>query len=276
MEEKKQESKKALAQRLGISRSSLYYKTKIDANDEEMKKQIKIVLGIHPSYGHKRIAMEFTLNKKRILRVMKKYGIKPYRRRARLPRKKDDEGKEETTWKNEIIGFCPIRINIVWASDFTYIKFQGKFIYLATVIDIYTREIVGWHISIKHDTQLVLEALKHAITRRGAIPMYTHSDQGSEYAAKVYEKFVSDEGIIMSMSKKHSPWENPYQESFYSQFKVDLGLVSRFETVEELIAEIYQTIYYYNNQRIHTSLKMAPSIFKKQYDNRLEEVRITV
>ncbi len=166
MEEKKRESKKALAERLGVSRSSLYYKTKRDSNDEEMKKQIQIVMGIHSSYGHKRIAMEFSLNKKRILRVMKKYGLKPYRRRARLPRKKDDEGKEETKWKNEIIGFCPIRINIVWASDFTYIKFQGKFIYLATIIDIYTREIVGWHISVRHDTELVLEALKRDIEEK--------------------------------------------------------------------------------------------------------------
>src|SRR5258708_174702 len=190
MEEKKRERKKALAERLGVSRSSLYYKTRRDANDEEMKQQIQIVLGINASYGHKRIAMEFNLNKKRILRIMKRYTIKPYRRRARLPRKKDDEGKEATKWKNEIIGICPIRINTVWASDFTYIKFQGKFIYLATVIDVYTREIVGWHISVLHDTQLVLEALKHAITRRSAKPVYTHSDQGSEYDAKLYEEFV--------------------------------------------------------------------------------------
>src|SRR5580692_5400691 len=122
---KERESKTKLAKKLGVSRSSLYYKAKRDTHDEEMKKQILIVLGLHPSYGHKRIALEFELNNKRIRRVMKKYGIKPYRRRVKRLRKKEDEGKEVTKWKNEIITFCPIRPTIVWASDFTYIKFQG-------------------------------------------------------------------------------------------------------------------------------------------------------
>jgi len=117
---RKQENKTQLAIKLGVSRQSLYYQAKKDIHDEEMRQQLLIVLGIHPSYGHKRIALEFSLNKKRIIRVMKKYGIKPYRRRAKKLRKKEDEGKEKTKWKNEIIGFCSIRPNIVWASDFTY------------------------------------------------------------------------------------------------------------------------------------------------------------
>lgn len=273
---KQRESKTALAKKLGVSRSSLYYRAKRDEQDEEMKKQILVVLGLHPSYGHKRIALEFGLNNKRIRRVMKKFNIKPYRRQARLPRKKEDEGKEAAKWKNEIKEFCPIKPNIVWASDFTYIKFQGAFIYLATIIDIYTREIVGWNISTIHDTQLVLGALQHAIQRTEKIPVYLHSDQGSEYDAKIYEEFVLGKKIILSMSKKHAPWENAFQESFYSQFKVDLGYISRFTTVEELIEEIYQTIYYYNNKRMHTSLKMSPVIFKQLYENRLEKVRIPV
>jgi len=274
--EKKRESKTTLAKKLGVCRSSLYYKAKREIQDEEMRKQILIVLGLNPSYGHKRIALEFGLNNKRIRRVMKKFGIKPYKRRAKKFRKKDDEGREATKWKNEIIGFCPIRPNIVWASDFTYIKFQGAFIYLATIIDIYTREIIGWNISTIHNTNLVLGAIKHAIQRAGKVPTYLHSDQGSEYDAKVYEDYVLGKSIIISMSHKSSPWENAFQESFYSQFKVELGLVSRFETVEELIEEIYQMIYYYNNKRIHSSLKMAPAIFKQNYENRLEKVRITV
>ncbi len=273
---KQRESKTELAKKLGVSRSSLYYKAKRDTHDEEMKKQILIVLGIHPSYGHKRIALEFGLNNKRIRRVMKKFGIKPYRRRVTKLRKKEDEGKEATKWKNEISTFCPIRPNIIWASDFTYIKFLGAFIYLATIIDVYTREIIGWNISVRHDTKLVLGALQHAIERTEVVPIYLHSDQGSEYDAKIYEEYVLGKGIIISMSKKASPWENPFQESFYSQFKVDLGMVSRFETVEELMEAIYQTIYYYNNQRMHTSLKMAPVIFKQKYENRLEILRITV
>lgn len=273
---KQRESKTVLAKKLGVSRSSLYYKAKRDVHDEEMKQQILIVLGLHPSYGHKRIALAFGLNNKRIRRVMKKYDIKPYRRRLKKLRKKDDEGKEATKWKNEIITFCPIRPNLVWASDFTYIKFLGAFMYLATIIDVYTREIIGWNISTRHDTKLVLGALQHAVERTQKVPVYLHSDQGSEYDANEYEEYVLGRNMIISMSKKASPWENPFQESFYSQFKVDLGLVSRCATVEELMEEIYQTIYYYNNERMHTSLKMSPVLFKQQYENRLQILRITV
>lgn len=269
--EKQRENKTQLAHKLGVSRQSLYYQAKQEHHDEEMRSQLLIVLGIHPSYGHKRIALEFGLNKKRIIRVMKKYGIHPYRRRTKQLRKKEDEGKKATKWKNEIIGFCPIRPNIVWASDFTYILFMGRFIYLATIIDIYTREIMGWNISAKHDTQLVLGALHHAIEKTGANPHYLHSDQGSEYDAKTYEEYVLSKNIVPSMSAKSSPWENAFQESFYSQFKVDLGYVNRFETKEELMEEIYQTIYYYNNNRMHTNLKMSPITYRKNYTARLQQ-----
>lgn len=276
IKEKKRESKTQLARKLGISRSSLYYKAKRDDLDKEMRKQILIVLGLNPSYGHKRIALEFGLNNKRIRRVMKKFDIKPYRRRILRLRKKDDVGKDESRLKNEIVGFCPIQPNIVWASDFTYIKFKGSFIYLATIIDVYTREIIGWNISIRHDTSLVLEALKQAIERTDKKPLFLHSDQGSEYDAREYQEYVFEKDIIISMSHKSSPWENAYQESFYSHFKVDLGSIDRFDTLEELIEEIYQTLHYYNNGRIHSSLKMAPVRFKQQHANRLGNVRINV
>ena len=262
-------SKTQLAKDAGISRSTLYYKVKKDGFDREMKKQIEIVLGINPSYGHKRIALEFKLNKKRILRIMKKFDIKPYRQQPKFPKKPEDFGKPKTKWKNEIIGFCPINPNAVWASDFTYIKFQGYFIYLATIIDVYSREIAGWNISNFHDTDLIMGALKHAMRRTGKTPIYLHSDQGSEYDSGRYEKYAKSNGILISMSAKSSPWENGFQESFYSQFKVDLGYVNRFEAVEELIEEIYRTIYYYNNQRIHTSIKMAPVSFRQIYEERL-------
>ncbi|CAN5139545.1 hypothetical protein BH11PAT1_BH11PAT1_0780 [soil metagenome] len=270
----KRPNKTQLAREAGVSRSSLYYKATRGSLDEEMRQQITVVLGLNPSYGHKRIALEFNLNKKRIRRVMKKFGIKPYRHQLKSPKKPEDYGKPDTKWKNEVITFCPIRPNLIWASDFTYLKFQGYFLYLTTLIDVYSREIVGWHISNFHDTDLILGALKHAIKRIGVTPMITHSDQGSEYDSNRYEEFAKKHTILISMSAKSSPWENGFQESFYSQFKVDLGFLNRFETVEELIEEIYQTIYYYNNQRIHTSLKMAPVAFKKNYENRL--VRLTV
>src|SRR5579872_5999781 len=96
----KKVSKTQIAKDAGIARSTLYYKIKKDGFDEEMKKQIEIVLGIHPAYGHKRDALEFNLNKKRIRRIMKKFGIKPYRQQPKFPKKPEDYGKPKTKWKN--------------------------------------------------------------------------------------------------------------------------------------------------------------------------------
>ena len=159
----KPQTKTDLAKKLGVSRSSLYYKHKRPAVDEEVKRQIEAVLVNHPAYGHKRIALELKLNKKRILRVMKKFGIKPYRRRVH-PIKKDDLGKAPSHHLNLICEFCPIVPDVVWVADFTYIRFHEYFIYVATYMDLYSREIVGWHISRYHTSSLVLAAWEHALT----------------------------------------------------------------------------------------------------------------
>lgn len=261
-------TKTALAKRLGISRGMLYYQHKRPVIDEELKHQIESVLGKHPAYGHKRIAIDLKMNKKRIRRIMKKYGIKPYRRRAKKPRKKGDVDKaEEKGTVNIYKLLCPIAPNIIWVSDFTYIKYRGRFIYVATIMDMYTREIIGIAVSRFHDTNLVMEAFMDADKKTGTHPQYLHSDQGSEYTSDDYKTYITDKQIMLSFSEKASPWQNGFQESFYGKFKVDLGDVNRFETLGELIEAIYQTIYYYNNDRIHTSLDMSPVAFKTSFLN---------
>lgn len=255
------------AQSLGVSRSSLYYEPKLPAKDQTLKTHIKAVLADNPSYGHKRIAIELGLNKKRILRVMKLFGIKPYRRRIK-PDKPDDHDKAPSQYQNFIKYFCPIRPNVVWAVDFTYMWFNGSFLYLATVIDVYTREIIGWHLSRSHDRFLVMAALTQALATTQTVPDYHHSDQGSEYESDAYQAILHQNTIQISMSRKSSPWENSFQESFYSQFKVDLGHINRFETLGELTEAINQQIHYYNTRRIHTSLKMPPAKFEAKYRTR--------
>lgn len=262
------------ARKLGISRSMFYYKYKRPLIDEEVKHQIESVLVDHKDYGHKRIALHLKLNKKRILRVMKKFDIKPYRRRAKRFVKKQDLNKPDTKIKNEIAIFCPVLPNIIWVTDFTYIKYQGKFLYLAVIMDLCTREILGVNISRYHNKDLVLSALIDAIDKTKTTPKYIHSDQGSEYDSKDYVSFVKSRKIILSMSRKSSPWENGHQESYFSGFKVLLGDVSRFKEEGELIEEIYQNIYYYNNRRIHTSLKMPPVEFRKILEDKLNNFRL--
>jgi len=117
------ENKSALARRLGISRSLIYYKPKRPMIDEEIKELIKDVLKYHHDYGHKRVAMELKLNHKRINRVMKKFGIKPYRRKAKLIIKKADLNKPATEFGNLIQDLIIDRPNQVWCTDFTYIRY---------------------------------------------------------------------------------------------------------------------------------------------------------
>jgi putative transposase len=155
--------------------------------------------------------------------------------------------------------------NHIWCSDFTHLKFQDRYVYLATVMDLYTREIIGWHLSTTHSRELTINALWDALTTRGVKPTFTHSDQGSEYVSKDYLKLAETWGITVSMSKKSSPWENGYQESFYNNFKTDLGLeFGRFKGLGEFVEAVHRQISYYNRERIHTTLKTAPATFYKK------------
>ncbi len=180
--------------------------------------------------------------------------------------KLDDLGKPETHIPNILKILCPIRPNVVWAGDFTYFWFQDRFWYLATVIDVYTREIVGWHIANHHTTALVIEAFKDAVRRTKGSPQYFHSDQGSEYVAGAYESLLESHGTKPSQSRKSSPWQNGVQESFYSQFKLELGDTRRFHHIGELIEAIHQQIAYYNTRRIHSAIKMPPVAFRNRHE----------
>lgn len=257
---------------MAISKSNYFYKSTQPSKDEVLKEKILSVLESNPSYGHRRVALSLSINKKRAKRVMKLFGIKPYKRKARW-RKRRDERRPEAIFTNQIKGSFPIVPNLTWVSDFTYLRFNSKFIYLATFMDLYTREIVGWSLSARHTKDLVLNAFFDAFKNKGILPKFVHSDQGSEYNCQEYTKLVTDLGVTVSMSKKASPWENGYQESFYDNFKTDLGLeFDRFNSVGEFVEAIHQTINYYNQRRIHTTLKMSPAQFKQQYLRKLNLV----
>jgi len=191
--------------------------------------EIKEVMEKNPSYGSPRISIALQANHKRVERVMKVNGIKAYRRRRKYF-KPEDMKQEPAKYKNLIKNLCVIRPRIAYATDFTYINFQGSMIYLATVIDIFTREIVG-----------------------------------SEMKSEIYTIFAESQGVKISMSAKACPWQNGFQESYYNGFKLDLGEVDQFETRGELYEAIFRNINYYNNKRIHTALKMAPKPFFSKY-----------
>jgi putative transposase len=254
---------------LGISRTVVYQPNlKLQAKQEQLRQQILDVLSTNPGYGHRRIALALGVGKKRIRKVMRLFGIKPYKRKARWTKKRD-LGKPESGYINLIKSSCPIRPGVILVGDFTRIPYQGGVVYLATFMDLYTREIVGWNVSTKHTSELVINAFFDAVKTLGKMPKIIHTDQGSEYNCKEYTTLLEKLGIQISMSKKGSPWENGYQESYYDNFKTDLGLeFDRFSSLGELIEAIHQTIVYYNQTRIHTALKMSPAQFKHVYNQR--------
>jgi putative transposase len=221
----------------------------------------------NPSYGSPRIALALQVNHKRVERVMKANQLKAYRRRRRYF-KPGDLRQEPSKYPNYIGKLCPISPRIVYATDFTYIDYKGKNIYLATVIDVFSREIVGWDISDRHTADMMKRALEKAFKQ--GVPQFLHSDQGSEMKSEVYINFAEKQGVTVSMSKKASPWQNGFQESFYSGFKLDLGDQNRFESKGELIEAIIQNLNYYNNERLHTVLKTTP----RKYFEDFQETRM--
>jgi len=253
-------SRTLVAKQLGVARSTLYYQSRLAVKDEQLRQAIYQVLHLHPSYGYRRLAMHLGVNKKRTLRVMQLYGIKPYRRRGKKPNYVKAPSLADAELPNLIADYFPVSAGDVWVSDFTYLWYDGRFIYVATIMDLYSREVVGWHVSNRHDTALVAAAFFAALETHGR-PRILHSDRGSEYLSQIYMELASNCGIEMSYSAKASPWENGYQESFYNGFKVDLGDPGRFGSVGQLTEAIHLQLYVYNHWRIHLALKMAP----KQY-----------
>lgn len=259
-------SKTQLAKELGVSRSSLYYKSQIDQKDKEVLIQIRKVMNNHPSYGHRRIAIALDINRKRILRIMNKFNLKPQLLRT----KSKYNYSKSIVAENLIRRICPIAPNVIWATDFTYMRFKNKFIFLATVLDVYSRSIIGWNLSFEQNQNLTIPAIKQAFEQ--GCPEILHSDQGAQYQNKNFKKLLEDKGVMHSQSDKSSPWQNSWQESFYSQFKLELGGTGRFQTVEDLIESISKQIDYYNNERIHTSLKKSPMQFLDEYYSKFERV----
>lgn len=154
----------------------------------------------------------------------------------------------------------------IWAADFTYLSYKGKFLYAAAVIDLYTRKVVGWAAMRTHSTPLVLQALFMALSVNPR-PAIFHSDNGSEYASKVFVQVLTETGITISRIAPGCPWENGYQESFYAQFKIDLGDPNRFASLGEVVYEIAKTIWYYNQMRIHIAINMPPAVFAQRQRN---------
>lgn len=256
-------TKTELARLLSVSRQSLYYTPIKEQKDLLLKTKIETVLEKHPAYGSRTIAWHLHVNRKRIQRLMQKYGL--------LPRilAKNRYGSRATATavvsevSNHLKGRCPIQPNVVWAGDFTHLGFHGQVVHFATIIDVYTREILAWQAGTHHTQSLILDVLEHAKRRRRKTPQIFHTDQGSEYTSEACVEWLICHDIQPSWSSKGKPWQNGIQESFFRTFKLEFDKPNRHKTLPDLLEEIGKYIRYYNTERIHSALRMAPRSFFK-------------
>jgi putative transposase len=147
-----------------------------------------------------------------------------------------------------------------WVQDFTYLWFQRSWHYLAVVLDLKTRQVVGWRLGLRHSSELTLAALTDALAKYPS-PTILHSDQGSEYLSYKHQLVCDQYEIVLSCSTRASPWQNGFMERFFGSFKPELGRLANYQDLGQLHEAIALTVHYYNHDRIHTALKMSPAAY---------------
>jgi transposase InsO family protein len=217
-----------------------------------------------PSYGYRRIERELkrrriVANTKRIRRVMKVFGLQPilWRRLIRTT----DSGHALPVYPNLLKKRQVRAVNQAWVSDITYIRIRSSFVYLAAILDLYSRKVVGWAISKRVDTELCLTALQMALTDRPARGCIHHSDRGVQYASAAYVTLLRLHGLQISMSAKGNPYDNAFMESFYKTLKYEEVHLWNYETYEEVIERLPFFIeQVYNRKRLHSSIGYVPPV----------------
>jgi len=150
-------------------------------------------------------------------------------------------------------------------STHPYISFKGTWYYLATVIDHFTWVPLGFNVSRTHEAAFVKVAIERAVKVAGTLPVWLHSDQGSEYTSDEIAAWLEGKGVKISLSPKSSPWRNGSQESFFGRFKVEFGDPDRFETPAEFLEALFVHLHYFTHLRIKNRLKMPPATFRQRW-----------
>src|ERR1700737_323191 len=203
-----------MARAMGVSRASLYYVARQNNKDWAFKVMIEEALREEPSYGSRRLAPVLGASRPRVQRVMRMFGIKPYRRHGKKYRK----SKAKRTFPNLLLEVMPSYPNHVWATDFTELIFHGKKVYVSTILDLFTRRLMGINVAVRKGAALTVQTLANALFYHPK-PVILHSDNGKEYDAKAFIGVLEECGITISRSKPGCPGETGYRESFYDKFK---------------------------------------------------------
>ena len=257
---------------LGVTRGGDYRHLK-KAKDHDHLELIEAVKGIarasDNTYGSRRMkaalnAISYPVSRNKAKTLMKEAGVEV---KSRKKFKVTTDSRHAKPLFDNILNrdFAPEGPNQAYVQDITYIWTQEGWLYLATVIDLYSRRVVGWSMGSRMTAQLVCDALKMAIwQRRPDAGLIVHSDRGSQYASKAYRRLLKAQGFIGSMSRKGNGWDNAVAESFFGSLKQERVQWCHYQTRYEAQQDVMQYItMWYNSHRLHSYLgNKSPNQFE--------------
>ncbi len=216
-----------------------------------------------PSYGRPRITEElrrrgWRVNPKRVYRLMREDNLLCARKRKFIVTTNSNHGRK--VYPNLARGMVLTGVDQLWVADITYIRLQEEFVFLAVILDAYSRRAIGWELGRTLEDELTLAALRLALSRRLVQPgLIHHSDRGSQYASGDYTGLLQDSGIEISMSRKGNPWDNAACESFMKTLKYEEVHRNEYRSLAEARASIHVFLEkIYNGKRLHSALGYRP------------------
>lgn len=260
---------------IGLSMSSYYYDPKVsraerEEQDADLRDKIEQVRVTHPRAGYRPLIhylerQGVKVGERRLRRVLSKFElqIKPRKRFVVTT----DSKHGHFTYPNLLEEMTVTGPNQVWASDITYVRIENGFVYLAVILDLFSRKVIGWQISKRIDGQLTLDALNMAIRRRqpksGVIH---HSDRGVQYLCESYVSRLKEDGFYISCSRKGNPYDNAWLESFMKTLKDNEIYMWSYQTFLDVIERLpYFIEEVYNKMRVHSALGyVTPEEFEQQ------------
>lgn len=255
-----------ISQLLGIGRATLYRHLHAPTPAEReviVRDRIQQIALDMPAYGYRRITAQlqregFRVNHKRVLRLMREDNLLCLRTKPFVRTTDADHGLP--IYPNLVPTLEVTGLNQLWIADITYVRLRLEFIYVAVVLDAFSRRCIGWCVERSLQTGLTLTALRMALARRTVPPgLVHHSDRGVQYAAHAYTDLLVEHGIRISMSRRGNPYDNAQAERFMKTLKYEEVHVNDYETLEEARASIGHFLEaVYNQKRLHSALGYCP------------------